>query len=597
MFVCKQRYPVSGDNSAGSLDKCWHEFYFNGKGLGIGHGSDVGVFANRDNETHAPDRNAINDVFASDNFDNCATAQVALVRSGCYHFPGVVSPHGNVFASLEVGGVTKAREDSCRTPQGHCDSVLSGKVCKHRTVDGTVHGLLPPINDYKGNAISNDDRFWYDDGDCDEGHTAARVGGCADGTDCTDCDTCDDDDVVWSGAHIEMTLDSLTPSRTYLIRFIAALRPGYGIDQSFKITVDGTQRYTSILGSAASGSSKIAYSGNSFVGFTPGEAVFTTASNSDGTAVLRIENTSPRNTYPDADSGFPKVRGDKRVFIDDVKVRVLYSAGTDNHGFDESNAQDGSNCFTYHDTNCPENDSQGGSQCRAAARTAIPKWTRSVGGNDKSAQKGIALVKQNCAPWGGLSSGSGANYVALKGVGVHMKQIFKHLVPGERYEVKFLASARPPASKYDGQKLKVLVDGEIVFPSLDIPHGFIRYSFRFTHMPPIRNGGFNGCSSSNKCGKCGGDCDNDGHCEGELKCHQRSTGTGNLPTPGCEQSGLVADIDYCYYQPAGNTETEIRFVNDSPAAGDAVFIDDVQIIAERPYDPMDFEKDDDDDKA
>ena len=92
--------------------------------------------------------------------------------------------------------------------------------------------------------------------------------------------------------------------------------------------------------------------------------------------------------------------------------------------------------------------------------------------------------------------------------------------------------------------------------------------------------GWSGCSSSEKCGKCGGDCDNDDECGAGLKCWQR--GSGN-PAPGCAEAGMVSGVDYCYYPAGVNTKAEVKFVNDSPEAVDTVFVDDIHIVSWRPY--------------
>lgn len=54
-----------------------------------------------------------------------------------------------------------------------------------------------------------------------------------------------------------------------------------------------------------------------------------------------------------------------------------------------------------------------------------------------------------------------------------------------------------------------------------------------------------GCSASNQCSECHGDCDNDGQCKFGLKCYERD---GDTKVPGCGKggSGDVEDYDYCY---------------------------------------------------
>jgi cullin-associated NEDD8-dissociated protein 1 len=63
----------------------------------------------------------------------------------------------------------------------------------------------------------------------------------------------------------------------------------------------------------------------------------------------------------------------------------------------------------------------------------------------------------------------------------------------------------------------------------------------------VDNGG-SGCSPSNPCPVCHGDCDDDSQCQGELKCFQRSEGEA---VPGCiDGPGAQANHDFCYADPA-----------------------------------------------
>ena len=54
-----------------------------------------------------------------------------------------------------------------------------------------------------------------------------------------------------------------------------------------------------------------------------------------------------------------------------------------------------------------------------------------------------------------------------------------------------------------------------------------------------------GCSSSNTCARCNGDCDKDSDCTGNLKCFQRDN---NEQIPGCSEGGGsdTKGYDYCY---------------------------------------------------
>lgn len=97
------------------------------------------------------------------------------------------------------------------------------------------------------------------------------------------------------------------------------------------------------------------------------------------------------------------------------------------------------------------------------------------------------MVAQKCSIWGNLDSGFGNNYVAITGPGTFIKQTMSYLTPGELYEINFLAASRPSipnGRQYTGEKLKVVIDGVDVFPSMLLPEiGFQRYRARFVHMP------------------------------------------------------------------------------------------------------------------
>ena len=61
----------------------------------------------------------------------------------------------------------------------------------------------------------------------------------------------------------------------------------------------------------------------------------------------------------------------------------------------------------------------------------------------------------------------------------------------------------------------------------------------------MNNVGVNGCSRSNPCKACAGDCDSDSDCAPGLKCYQRS-GSAPSDIPGCPKEGQQRDWDYCY---------------------------------------------------
>ena len=62
---------------------------------------------------------------------------------------------------------------------------------------------------------------------------------------------------------------------------------------------------------------------------------------------------------------------------------------------------------------------------------------------------------------------------------------------------------------------------------------------------PLVDLGSSGCTSTNKCAMCRGDCDNDNECAAGLVCFQRDT---RVKIPGCAAGGAadVLDHDYCY---------------------------------------------------
>jgi len=70
------------------------------------------------------------------------------------------------------------------------------------------------------------------------------------------------------------------------------------------------------------------------------------------------------------------------------------------------------------------------------------------------------------------------------------------------------------------------------------------YCYDPNHGKKLLNLGGSGCTSSKKCGKCQGDCDNDSQCQPGLKCFQRD---GKAAVPGCQGGGDqdVSNYDYC----------------------------------------------------
>ena len=58
--------------------------------------------------------------------------------------------------------------------------------------------------------------------------------------------------------------------------------------------------------------------------------------------------------------------------------------------------------------------------------------------------------------------------------------------------------------------------------------------------------GGSGCTASDQCGTCAGDCDADGDCQPGLKCFQRDTIDATVPGCPAGGSGDIGTHDYCY---------------------------------------------------
>jgi len=67
------------------------------------------------------------------------------------------------------------------------------------------------------------------------------------------------------------------------------------------------------------------------------------------------------------------------------------------------------------------------------------------------------------------------------------------------------------------------------------------YDFCY-HPDALWNKGGSGCTVTNQCAACQGDCDNDNQCKGYFKCFQRENGE---QVPGCRKGG-PKHYDYCY---------------------------------------------------
>jgi hypothetical protein len=71
----------------------------------------------------------------------------------------------------------------------------------------------------------------------------------------------------------------------------------------------------------------------------------------------------------------------------------------------------------------------------------------------------------------------------------------------------------------------------------------------------LQNKGASGCTKTEPCGQCQGDCDSDDDCADGLRCFQRSS--SSTLVPGCDAggSGDVAQYDYCFVPPIPQAPT------------------------------------------
>eukprot|EP01050_Picozoa_sp_SAG11_P024479 SAG11_NODE_5218_length_1627_cov_1.210079_1_plen_487_part_10 len=88
-----------------------------------------------------------------------------------------------------------------------------------------------------------------------------------------------------------------------------------------------------------------------------------------------------------------------------------------------------------------------------------------------NARANDCVTPDHCAVWGGLQSGMGGNYLSLQGAGAYVEQTVAGLVPGQTYQISFVATHRPGMDFDDsqgvqhGEALRILVDGVEVFHS------------------------------------------------------------------------------------------------------------------------------------
>ena len=223
-----------------------------------------------------------------------------------------------------------------------------------------------------------------------------------------------------SGAYIQQTITGVTPGVAYEISFLCSSRPGYGDDETFNVQVDGNVIW------------ETGHPPDS--AFGEESAIFTARTN---TAVLRIENDSPA--------------GDQSVLIDAVTIARMELGAPltmTNPGFEDDVLTE---AYTY---------------------MTPAGWVSSA-----------TVVAQNGnGPWGGLTSGVGANYLSIQGNGAYVEQTLRGLQSGTVYEVRFLAAERPG---YGGdESLAVKVDGVAVWESTHPAEVFQVYRVAFTAQSP-----------------------------------------------------------------------------------------------------------------
>mmetsp|Transcript_4379 Transcript_4379/g.7763 ORF Transcript_4379/g.7763 Transcript_4379/m.7763 type:complete len:781 (+) Transcript_4379:106-2448(+) len=103
---------------------------------------------------------------------------------------------------------------------------------------------------------------------------------------------------------------------------------------------------------------------------------------------------------------------------------------------------------------------------KATKVKVVPFWEKS---------SGAVFVVQNNQDWGGLTSGSGRQYLGLEGAKASTSQKIEGLKAKEDYVVMFLAADRPTSK---GAKLTVTADGTATTPVLTT--SFARYEAPFT---------------------------------------------------------------------------------------------------------------------
>ncbi|KAK3241128.1 hypothetical protein CYMTET_49082 [Cymbomonas tetramitiformis] len=116
--------------------------------------------------------------------------------------------------------------------------------------------------------------------------------------------------------------------------------------------------------------------------------------------------------------------------------------------------------------------SNSASDCDGWASAAPSGWT-AVGG-------GVLVIRQSCSNWGGLSSGSGSNYLGIQGAGSYITQTITGLTAGVPYSISFQVAARPPATNYENQQIGVYRDSIQIYIGYPSQAAFDTVSTTFT---------------------------------------------------------------------------------------------------------------------
>jgi hypothetical protein len=211
------------------------------------------------------------------------------------------------------------------------------------------------------------------------------------------------------GKYIQQQVCGLTPDGWYQLNFSMTHRPGYGNDEEGYISVNGENVWSSPLPMPGT--------------FTPFSATF--KANPHGTALIRIENDSPR--------------GDKSIFLDGLSLQPSSCRSTlVNPSFESAPTTSG---YTY--------------------RT--PTGWQGSGG--------VVLVRSRNRPWGGLPAPNRNYFVSIQNDGRYIQQELCGLTVGAWYKLDFQMTHRPGYGT--NEEGIVAVNGQTVWSSPNpMPNAF-----------------------------------------------------------------------------------------------------------------------------